>query len=220
MKMSKEAIEKRTASRIANRGTIDQVLLNKRVIDDNGCWIWQGQRHKKPHGDYGYLHIEWNGVHKTHRAHRLAYEVFVGPIPEGLEIDHLCRNTLCMNPEHLEPVTHTENMRRRLDINKSYCVNGHEFSPENTYINTRGRKECRTCKKASRERTSKFYIDKRAGLIGNKMRGRLTSEDVAKIRQLSQEGHTFADLGRMFQVSGNHIGNIVKGKKHKQISVT
>lgn len=81
-------------------------------------------------------------------AHRVAYEREFGPIPEGLEIDHLCRVRSCVNPEHLEPVTHAENMRR-LSEAITHCRHGHEYTPENSYpIPPRargGRRDCREC---------------------------------------------------------------------------
>lgn len=69
-----------------------------------GCWVWQGT----PSGDYGMTTHQGGQI----RVHRLAYTLAVGPVPEGLEIDHMCRNTKCWNPEHLEPVTTAENNRR------------------------------------------------------------------------------------------------------------
>ena len=69
------------------------------------CWEWTADRAKSGHG-----RIRVDG--RTQMAHRIAYELLVGPIPEGLELDHLCRNTCCVNPDHLDPVTHLENMRR------------------------------------------------------------------------------------------------------------
>lgn len=77
---------------------------------------------------------------KSIRAHRFSYELLVGSIPVGMEIDHLCHVRGCVNPSHLEPVTHDENMRRE---RKGFCVNGHALTPENLYT-TNGRK-CRAC---------------------------------------------------------------------------
>lgn len=82
------------------------------VVDSNGCWVWQGGRDVK-----GYGKLEGR------RAHRVYYERYVGPIPAGLQIDHLCRNTGCCNPNHLDAVTSAENVRRsprvKLDMRKA-----------------------------------------------------------------------------------------------------
>lgn len=153
VKQKPEHIASRLAARMANRGSVKDVILRKKKVDINGCWVWLGNRVKKSNGDYGHISIKWKDVRKTFRAHRLSYEVFIGDIPEGLELDHKCRNTLCINPDHLEPVTHTENMRRRIDINKPQCKNGHDYTEENTYVNPRGRRECRVCKEVSRAKS-------------------------------------------------------------------
>lgn len=96
------------------------------------CWIWLGRVHKR----YGAAR------HTT--AHRYVYEQLVGPIPEGLELDHLCKTPLCVNPAHLEPVTRMENIRRRY-ADYTHCANGHEFTDENTYIRPSGHRDCRAC---------------------------------------------------------------------------
>lgn len=82
-----------------------------RVKKTDGCWIWQG-----PDNGQGYGTLRLPGVRKKSYAHRVSYEMLVGPIPEGLYLDHLCRNPPCVNPDHLEPVTHAENVRRGLAV--------------------------------------------------------------------------------------------------------
>lgn len=79
------------------------------TIDERGCWRWQGQKNRF---GYGQLNVEVGGKRMCLRTHRVSYEAYVGPIPDGLEIDHLCRVRDCANPEHLEPVTRSENVRR------------------------------------------------------------------------------------------------------------
>lgn len=108
-------------------------------VDPNGCWIWQGA----PKGNgYG----QWSVGPRRVYPHRWAYENFVGPIPDGYDIDHLCHVRMCVNPAHLEAVTHQENVRRRV-ARKTHCVNGHEYTPENTYWWTDGaRYSCRFCR--------------------------------------------------------------------------
>ena len=104
-----------------------------------GCWMWTG-RQIKGYGQYG-----------SRLAHRVAYLLLVGPIPDGLEIDHTCRRPLCVNPAHLEPVTRAENQRRRSEA-QTHCKHGHEFTPENTYRMRHGGRKCRACGAAEARR--------------------------------------------------------------------
>lgn len=120
-----------------------------RVIRTDGCWEWKGA-----HNELGYSLFYLD--HRRVRAHRVAYELTVAPIPEGLELDHLCRNRGCVRPDHLEPVTHAENMRRSESASgwnaaKTHCANGHPFSPDNTTVRD-GKRECRECRKAANRR--------------------------------------------------------------------
>ena len=124
--------------------TEKQVLrfINKiKVFND--CWVWIGS--KTPNG-YGTLNL----FGKKHYAHRISYILYKKEIPKGLSIDHLCRNTSCVNPAHLEAVTHRENIRRgkRYNRDKTHCKNGHEFTKENTYI-WKGRPKARYCRKCN-----------------------------------------------------------------------
>lgn len=112
------------------------------------CWVWTGG---KISTGYGLFHPT-KGTHAL--AHRYSYELMVGPIPEGLHIDHLCRNPVCVSPRHLEPVTPGENTRRGLSIStfnalKTHCPAGHAYTPENTYRSPskpNGRR-CRQCQR-------------------------------------------------------------------------
>ncbi len=86
-------------------------LLEKVLKTESGCWVWTGSVRK----DYGQIRArKIDGTWSVRQAHVVAYEELVGPVPEGLELDHLCRNTLCINPDHLEPVTHKVNIERGL----------------------------------------------------------------------------------------------------------
>ncbi len=117
-----------------------------------GCWEWSGDIATNGYGSFRYGPMAGGQKQKVGRAHRLAWELFVGPIPNGLVIDHLCRNRRCVNPNHLEPVTHSENLLRGSKTNgntfKTHCKRGHEFTEENTYRYPSGKKrQCLTCKR-------------------------------------------------------------------------
>ncbi len=113
-----------------------------------GCWEWTGKIAK----DTGYGHHVTccNAKHKHHLAHRYSYELYVGKIPEGLCIDHLCRNRKCVNPQHLEPVTMRENILRgnsiaAINSKKTHCHKNHKLSGRNLYITPDGRRQCKKC---------------------------------------------------------------------------
>lgn len=112
-----------------------------------GCWLW-GASVRKKRGGYGQFTVKHGTVAQSHR---IAYELIKGPIPEGLVLDHLCRVTCCVNPDHLEPVTAVENFMRGMapgivSWRTNICKFGHELTPENTHYNpSNGRRRCRTC---------------------------------------------------------------------------
>ena len=132
----------------------------------SGCMVWDGRMNQ--HG-YAVIAISRNhaaevGFPRTISVHRLAWELANGPIPEGMEIDHLCRNHACINVDHLEVVTHAENVRRgdgpilssfRLQAQrllereayKTHCKHGHALTDDNVYTDPRGFRACRECQR-------------------------------------------------------------------------
>ena len=131
---------------------------SKYEVADDGCWLWTATL---GHTGYAIFHIESRDA----LAHRWAYEQFVGPVPDGLELDHLCHtrdgtcpggtsccHRRCVNPEHLEPVTARENVRRgksfaAVHAAKTHCVNGHLFDEENTLVLGDGGRRCKACRR-------------------------------------------------------------------------
>jgi hypothetical protein len=140
-----------------------------KVLKTSGCWLWTGHQ-----GWDGYGHIYVDG--RKQYTHRVAYQWLVGPVPDGLVLDHLCRVRNCVNPDHLEPVTGRENTLRGFGVGaiakrRTACAKGHEYTPENTRQDPRtGRRVCLTCQRASsrarsRRKKAQAEADARAAEI-------------------------------------------------------
>lgn len=118
---------------------------------ESGCWLWTGQVDAAGYGRWG---ARTTG---SRLAHRRVYELVVGRIPVGLVLDHLCRVRHCVNPEHLEPVTQRENLRRGngwagLQARKTHCPSGHPYEGDNLLVDGRGHRQCRECRRAAQAR--------------------------------------------------------------------
>jgi len=123
----------------------------------NDCIEWTGSKNGKGYGVKG---LTINGKKTSTPAHRWMYQEYVGKIPEGLEIDHLCRNRGCVNVKHLEPVTHKENLMRgncptAINARKTHCIHGHELM---RYESNPKRRYCQTC---LRKWNRKYYLKKK-----------------------------------------------------------
>jgi hypothetical protein len=169
----------------------------------------------------------------TRIAHRVAYELVVGPIPEGLQIDHLCRTRRCQNPAHMEPVTPRENQRRSgsvsgLNMAKTHCDAGHELSGDNLRIGAEGtvragRRDCRACAvTASRRHRSgdpelsrpRTHCPKGHPYDGNELEGDASERRCATCRRENWER---ANLKRYSTCANGHElpGEFVPGKRRR-----
>lgn len=146
------------------RGALDEPLVNRKARSDaereakyvtktDSCWLWTGST-----GSTGYGQVRIGS--KLVKAHIWMYERYVGPVPEGLELDHMvdvCSSTMCVRPDHLEPVTHQENMlRSRMSYRRrTLCRNGlHDITdPANVHVHRTGKRQCLPCYRAAKARS-------------------------------------------------------------------
>lgn len=124
--------------------SLEERLMGKVDYKDNGCWIFTGAKTST-----GYGNIRFGD--KNYVAHRISYLLFVGGVAPGLDLDHLCRDRACVNPEHLEPVTRRENLLRGETVtathaSKTHCPQGHEYTTDNTVVYY-GSRYCLACRK-------------------------------------------------------------------------
>jgi hypothetical protein len=143
--------------------TADTFPWHRIVEGPTSCWLWTGPLSNFGYGRLGTLYV-----------HRLVYELMVAAIPEGLHMDHLCRNRRCCNPWHLEPVSARVNVLRGAGPSAAcaamtHCPKGHPFDEDNTYVTPAGRRQCRTCRS---ERWDKYAERRKAGLAPPRARAK------------------------------------------------
>lgn len=147
-------------SALAAYAQLPENLLARLEVQPNGCWLWTGGVKSG-----GYVNYRVNGVSTL--GHRFVYETLFGPVPDGLEIDHTCHNGTgcpggacvhrrCLNPDHLEAVTHRVNTLRGNGpfadrARQTHCIRGHEFNEKNTYVRKNGTRWCLMCKQLRRK---------------------------------------------------------------------
>ena len=125
------------------KGLVLTELFWSKVAPQGDCWVWSGGGTSAGYGQF-----------KRKYVHRLSYEEMVGEIPQGLVLDHLCRNKRCVNPDHLDPTTIGINVTRGFEaLRQLACKRGHKRTPENTYTKPDGYQECRTCRVINRRRS-------------------------------------------------------------------
>lgn len=126
---------------------------------DTGCMEWTGSKMKNGYGRFG-LNRDFGPA--VWFAHRMAYTYWVGPIPEGMDLDHLCRNRACVNPDHLEPKTRRDNLLASGSLSfaakraaVTHCPRGHEYTEANTRLSKRNQRNCRECARSFYEKKSR-----------------------------------------------------------------
>lgn len=131
--------------------------IGRYIQKTDSCWNWTGQILP---GGYGKTTVNY----KTVLAHRFVYESSKGKIPDGLCLDHLCRNRSCVNPDHLEPVSHKENTARGAgpaseNAKKTSCKRGHALSGDNLYITPDNRRQCKACRGRKIPKAERFSVN-------------------------------------------------------------
>lgn len=131
-----------SGNRVLRDGKAFDRIAGHVQVDQSGCWLWTGALKASGYGRVRVDKREW-------AAHRLMYVLYVGEVASGLDLDHLCRVRRCVNPEHLEPVTRAVNLQRGHWPNsaKTHCPSNHPYDAINTFINSRGSRECRICRR-------------------------------------------------------------------------
>lgn len=162
---------------------VAELLRDNCDIDPHGCWLWKGRLY--PNG-YGQFHVRRKVVY----AHIASYEIAKGKVASGFELDHTCRNRSCVNPDHLEPVTHLENVRRGSAVRMA-CGAGHEYTEENTYRDRNGWAHCRIC--ARNLKRQRWRIANPNAPVGN------------RYKTHCKHGHIFDDQNTITLSSGKRV---------------
>jgi len=137
------------------------------MIDTNDCWLYAGYKNEL---GYGQIFTYINKKQGYQYAHRVSYETFIGNIPDGLVIDHLCSVRCCINPTHLEAVTARENTLRGIGVkinkSKTHCPRGHKYDESNTLISSSPWRRCKQCARDSHRRY--YALNKEKWKVYNK----------------------------------------------------
>jgi hypothetical protein len=152
---SQATLDDRPLSRRRKHGSdlqrfLQRIHVCQQVLGMSACWLWTGYTNEK---GYGVMQVTVRPHRYLHcRAHRLSFSHFIGPIPDGYVIDHLCGVRRCVNPDHLEATTDATNLKRAGHYNtrKTHCIRGHAFTEDNTVQLPNGHRKCRACRARTR----------------------------------------------------------------------
>jgi hypothetical protein len=213
---------------------IDRFWSKVDIKEKTECWNWLASDNGNGYGRFYIGGGKKNA--KTDYAHRVSYILSVGNIPEKLEIDHLCKNRRCVNPNHLEVVTRKENNLRSDSLSaqrakQTTCKRGHPLSGNNLY-EAGGRRLCRTCREENRiqnkDRNNKKgrerYLRNNGGIRFNNKgerngQAKLTTEDVKLILDYSKNGIEGKELSKIFNVSEATISRVISRKIWKDVTI-
>lgn len=194
----------------ATQEFMDRVIVRPRTR----CWHWTGSRKEA-----GYGRTRRGG--RDVLAHRVSYELHVGPIPSDLQIDHLCRNRGCVNPDHLEAVTGAVNLDRARVANglAVQCKRGHARTAETTYRSPSGRLCCRLCKRFAQRR---FVARNPRAKVGRAQGERVSTAKVtptvvAQIRADHAEGARYAEIARRVGLTKENVSLICRRRTWKHV---
>jgi ferredoxin-like protein FixX len=180
---------------ITKLNEVERFKASIRVDADTGCHIWTGALNTKGYGRFG----------GGEMAHRAALRLAGIAVPTGFEVDHLCRQRCCVNPQHLDVVTHRENIARAAALIVA-CPAGHPYSGSNLSVRN-GKRVCREC---GRLRATAKYQPKSP----RRRRRHLLPDEVARVRELIASGTSHSRIGEMMCLSAAAVSNIRTGKSH------
>lgn len=222
--MTQSPLETRFWNKVNKDGPIP---LNRPELGK--CWVWTAAKNGAGYGKLG----RGGRKEKNDYAHRISYELFVAPIPHGLEIDHLCRNKSCVNPNHLEPVSTRTNIIRGTSKNvqarlNGTCTHGHPLTLENSLFireTRKGGRLVRRCKICRYQACARSRLNNpRPKVLNPKGRGathhsaKLTESDVLEIRMIhASHGATLVDLAKRFNIAPSGVSGIVRRKTWKHL---
>lgn len=197
----------RLPTRIFSKFTVQQLKP-----DRTPCWVWQ-----KALTDNGYARIRDRERNNGVIAHRYIYKLLIGPIDDGLDLDHLCRVRRCVNPMHLEPVTRKVNVARGDGARRTHCLSGHRYTAANTYATGKGSQDCRRC----------AVIDQARRYEERKERWKITRVSQLEALRTAAAGPAPLTKGRTphaitgtMAASLEHLGLITRDMRSKTAAIT